>query len=214
MFAIACAAALSACNEPSVMEEVDRQEQEQAAGAETRLQEGANFMRENAKKPGVVTTESGLQFTVVRKGNASLPSPGPNDVVAVQYEGRLVDGAIFDSSYKRGQPMTIGVGEVIPGWTEALQLMKPGEEYRLVIPPQLGYGPTAQGEIPPNSVLIFKVELLGFQRRDGSVVRPDGIAAPRQAQAAPAQPKPAAQPPRPKSAAPPKPQGDGQIIWE
>jgi len=120
---------------------------------------GAKFLAENATKDGVVTTESGLQYKVVRAGTGA--SPTASDKVEVNYEGRLLDGKIFDSSYDRGKPASFGVGGVIRGWTEVLQLMKEGAEYEVYIPAQLGYG--AQGsppDIEPGATLIFKVELL------------------------------------------------------
>jgi FKBP-type peptidyl-prolyl cis-trans isomerase len=119
----------------------------------------ASVLEANRKKPGVIETSSGLQYEVVTPGAGA--APGPNDMVLVHYEGRLPDGTIFDSSYARGQPAVFGVSDVIPGWSEALQLMKPGSKFRLTIPPGLAYGATgAGGVIPPNAVLTFDVELL------------------------------------------------------
>jgi FKBP-type peptidyl-prolyl cis-trans isomerase FkpA/FKBP-type peptidyl-prolyl cis-trans isomerase FklB len=126
--------------------------------------EAAAYLAANAKKDGVKTTASGLQYQVVAPGKGA--SPRADDVVLVHYEGRLTDGTVFDSSYSRGQPAAFGVGDVIPGWTEGLQLMRPGAKYRLTIPPQLGYGARgAGGVIPPNAVLVFDVELLAIAPR-------------------------------------------------
>ena len=109
------------------------------------------------------TTQSGLQYQVLREGEG-LP-PGPNDQVLVHYEGTLPDGMVFDSSYQRGSPAQFGVDQVIPGWTEGLQLMKPGARYRFLIPSDLAYGEAgAGGVIPPNSDLTFEVELLDVAR--------------------------------------------------
>lgn len=114
---------------------------------------------------GVVTTASGLSYRVLTSGPADGRSPGRLDSVMVHYHGTLTDGTIFDSSIQRGLPATFGVGQVIPGWTEALQLMKPGDKWMLHIPAHLAYGSQAVGgKIPPNSDLIFQVELLQVVR--------------------------------------------------
>lgn len=119
------------------------------------------FLDENSKREGVVTLPSGLQYEVLQEGNGEKPSDTSR--VTVHYEGRLSDGKVFDSSYKRGQPATFGVRQVISGWTEALQLMPVGAKWRLFIPLELGYGSRgAGGSIPPNAALVFDVELLSF----------------------------------------------------
>src|SRR5205085_6127604 len=120
--------------------------------------EAEKFLAANKTKEGVKTTESGLQYKVMKDGSGAQPKS--SDSVTVNYRGTLTDGTEFDSSYKRGQPATFPVSGVIKGWTEALQLMKVGSKYQLFIPPDLGYGQTGQGAIPPNAVLIFEVELL------------------------------------------------------
>ena len=120
--------------------------------------ESQKFMLDNKGKEGVKTTASGLQYKVVKEGNGAQPKS--SDTVTVNYRGTLTDGTEFDSSYKRGQPASFPVSGVIKGWTEALQLMKVGSKYQLFIPPDLAYGQTGQGSIPPNAVLIFEVELL------------------------------------------------------
>ncbi|WP_328830870.1 FKBP-type peptidyl-prolyl cis-trans isomerase [Thermaurantiacus tibetensis] len=119
------------------------------------------YLAENARKAGVTVLPSGVQVEVL-KGGGSGTAPGAQDFVLVQYEGRLTDGTVFDSSYARGQPAAFGVGDVIPGLAEALQRMKPGEKHRITIPPALAYGREGAGNgvIPPNSVLVFEVELL------------------------------------------------------
>lgn len=120
---------------------------------------GANFLAENAKKPGVTVTDSGLQYEVIKSGKGRL-SPGPLDRVNVHYRGTLVDGREFDSSYKRGKAAVFQVNRVIAGWTEALQLMKEGDEWRLFIPSHLAYGARSVGRlIGPNETLIFEVKL-------------------------------------------------------
>ncbi|WP_419816506.1 FKBP-type peptidyl-prolyl cis-trans isomerase [Glacieibacterium sp.] len=120
------------------------------------------YLKANKAKPGVITTASGLQYTVETEGKGEHPKR--TDTVAVHYEGKLLDGTIFDSSYQRGQPAVFPLDQVIPGWTEGVQLMTPGSIYHFTIPPELGYGARgAGGVIPPNSVLLFKVELLGVK---------------------------------------------------
>jgi len=130
------------------------------------------FMEENASKEGVVTLPSGLQYKVVKEGAGA--SPVATDTVKVNYEGKLLDGTVFDSSYKRGEPMTFQANKVIKGWTEALQLMKPGAEWELYIPADLAYGRQGRPGIPPNSMLIFKVELLEVVAAPEGAPKADG----------------------------------------
>lgn len=120
------------------------------------------FLEENATREGVTTLPSGLQYEILQQGSGDA-HPGPTTMVTVHYEGRLADGSVFDSSYKRGQPATFGVHQVIKGWTEAMQLMHAGDKWRLYIPAELGYGARgAGGAIPPHAALVFDVELLRF----------------------------------------------------
>jgi len=120
---------------------------------------GSAFLLENGTREGVMTTESGLQYEVVEAGDGARP--GPEDSVEVHYRGTLIDGTEFDSSYARGEPVTFGVNQVIPGWTEALQLMQVGSKYKLYIPSELAYGTGGAGNrIGPNATLVFDVELL------------------------------------------------------
>lgn len=132
-----------------------------AAAAETNHHAAAKFLAENSKKPEVVTTASGLQYKVLTQGSGT--SPKPTDSVVVNYRGTLLDGTEFDSSYKRGEPATFQVNRVIPGWTEALQLMKPGGKYQLFVPPQLAYDLHSPPSIPAGSMLIFDVELVSVK---------------------------------------------------
>ncbi|MGA1373527.1 MAG: FKBP-type peptidyl-prolyl cis-trans isomerase [Flavobacteriales bacterium] len=120
------------------------------------------FLAENAKKPGITTTASGLQYQHITVGNG--PSPGPTSKVEVHYRGTLIDGTQFDSSYDRGETITFGLNQVIKGWTEGLQLMKVGGKTRFYIPQDLAYGanPNPNGPIPPYAALIFDVELIGL----------------------------------------------------
>jgi FKBP-type peptidyl-prolyl cis-trans isomerase len=124
---------------------------------ENRLKE-ILFLEENGKRQGVLTTESGLQYEAVQRAGGE--KPGPRAVVRVHYEGKFVDGTIFDSSYERGEPAEIPLDRVIPGWTEGLQLMGVGDTFTLYLPSRLAYGENGGGTIPPYSPLIFKVELL------------------------------------------------------
>ena len=121
-------------------------------------EEGSKFLSENAQQEGVVSLPSGLQYKVIETGEGD--QPGPSDVVKVHYEGRLIDGTVFDSSIERGVPAEFPVNRVIAGWTEALQLMTVGSQWELYIPADLAYGAQgAGGVIGPNATLIFKVEL-------------------------------------------------------
>ena len=125
---------------------------------------GEKFLAANAKKPGVKALPSGLQYRVIKSGSG--PSPKATDTVRVHYHGTLTDGQKFDSSVERGEPAEFPVNRVIPGWTEALQLMKVGDKWQLIIPSNLAYGSDGRPpRIPPNSVLVFDVELLGVQNR-------------------------------------------------
>lgn len=126
----------------------------------------AAFLARNAKAPGVTALPSGLQYKVVKAGDPKGPSPKPGDAIKVHYEGRLLDGTVFDSSFQRGKPALMPLGGLVPGWMQALPLMRPGDEWVLYLPPDLGYGPEGQGPIPPNSVLIFRIQLLGMLSAD------------------------------------------------
>ena len=148
-------AALTALGEAIQEEEIRRHTDE----ADKNAVEGATFLAENQAKEGVQVTESGLQYEVLREGDG--PSPNADDMVSVHYRGTLIDGTQFDSSYDRGEPAEFGVGGVISGFAEALQLMSVGSHYRVFIPSELGYGPQGSGGvIGPNATLIFEIELL------------------------------------------------------
>lgn len=136
----------------------EQMEKMKQQGAEN-VKAGEAFLAENAGKEGVKTTDSGLQYKVITAGAGK--SPQKSDKVTVHYRGTLIDGTEFDSSYSRNEPATFGVGQVIPGWTEALQMMKEGDKWEIYIPSKLGYGERGAGaKIPPNSTLIFEVELI------------------------------------------------------
>ena len=123
------------------------------------------FLAKNATAPGVKTLASGLQYKVVQSGPAG-PSPKPGDIVKVHYEGSLTSGEVFDSSFARGKPALMPLADLVPAWMEALPLMHVGDEWILYAPPSLGYGAEATGPIPPNSVLIFRIKLLGMLSPD------------------------------------------------
>jgi FKBP-type peptidyl-prolyl cis-trans isomerase FklB len=129
--------------------------------ADKNLADAKVFLEENKKKEGVTSLPSGLQYKILAEGSGKTPKA--TDSVTVHYRGTLTNGTEFDSSHKRGQPATFQVGQVIRGWTEALQLMKEGSKWQLFIPPQLGYGDRGTGPIPPNSTLIFEVELISVK---------------------------------------------------
>ena len=130
--------------------------------AERNLKEGQAFLTANKAKQGVVTLKDGLQYKVVKAGTGTMP--GAKDTVTVNYEGRFVDGKIFDSSFKRGKPATFAVSQVIPGWQQALKLMKTGASWEVYIPAKLAYGAQGiGGVIGPNQTLIFKVDLLSIK---------------------------------------------------
>jgi len=124
------------------------------------IEEGTKFLEENGKREGVITTESGLQYEILTEGDGPMPADTSN--VTVNYKGTLIDNTVFDSSYDRDEPVSFRLDRVIPGWTEGLQLMPVGSKYKFYIPSNLGYGPRGAGRIPPNSVLIFEVDLISI----------------------------------------------------
>ena len=129
---------------------------------------GAAFMAKNAAAAGVRVTPSGLQYRVLHSGPAAGVPPKLADEVKVNYEGKLLDGEVFDSSFQRGRPAVMGLRGLIPGWTEALQLMRPGDEWMLYVPAALAYGDRDAGPIPPGSVLVFKIDLIDVMPGAGS----------------------------------------------
>jgi FKBP-type peptidyl-prolyl cis-trans isomerase FklB len=126
---------------------------------------GDAFLEANKKRPGVITTASGLQYEVLRRGDSTSAKPKPADKFVAHYAGTLIDGTEFDNSYKRGTPLTLGVTQVIPGWTEALQLMHIGDKFKIYLPSSLGYGDRGAGAgIPGGATLVFEMELLGIEK--------------------------------------------------
>jgi peptidylprolyl isomerase/FKBP-type peptidyl-prolyl cis-trans isomerase FklB len=154
LVALGAALTLSACG-PS-----KKQQEEALAKQQASLTASRTFMADNAKQPGVVALPDGLQYKIVRSGPATGAKPDPSDEVKVNYEGKLVDGTVFDSSYERGQPASFPLQGLVPAWKEALVMMRPGDEWTLYVPPELGYGAEDKGPIPGNSVMIFRIELI------------------------------------------------------
>ncbi|QLY24319.1 FKBP-type peptidyl-prolyl cis-trans isomerase [Bdellovibrio sp. KM01] len=144
------------------LQEMAMKKQQEAA--ETNAKAGKDYLEKNKSAAGVKTTASGLQYIIEKEGTGAQPKK--EDVVKVHYKGTLTNGEQFDSSYDRGQPAEFPVGGVIPGWTEALQLMKVGSKAKLFIPPELAYGPSGRPGIPPNSVLVFEVELMDIVKAE------------------------------------------------
>lgn len=143
---------------------MQRQQEAQQSALSDNLAASQEFLAENAQRDGVVTLDSGLQYMVMEEGAAGGASPTASDSVLAHYHGTLPDGSVFDSSVERGEPATFGLSQVIAGWTEALQLMSVGDKWRLFLPPDLAYGEASPTPaIPPNSALIFEVELLEIQ---------------------------------------------------
>lgn len=157
--AVALAAALAGCGGPKVDPEAA------AAG----LAEAKAFFAKNAAAEGVHTLPSGIQYKVVRSGPTDAPRPDASDEVKVHYEGTLLNGEVFDSSFERGSPETFELQGLIKAWQEAIPMMRVGDEWIIYVPPELGYGPEGSPPvIPPNATLVFRIELLGFLPKDGA----------------------------------------------
>ena len=139
-------------------EPAEKRQENHAIQSEINLAAGKAFLKENASRPNIITTASGLQYRIIKLGNGPTPSGG--STVEVHYVGRFIDGREFDSSIKRGMPAQFGVKQVISGWTEALEKMPEGSIWELFIPPNLAYGSAGQGPIGPSETLVFEVELL------------------------------------------------------
>lgn len=145
------------------MEMMNRQQQKTQAESSAAKAAGEAFLAENKTQPGVVVTPSGLQYKVIQEGQGEHPTA--EDVVEVHYTGRLIDGTVFDSSVERGETIKFPLNGVIPGWTEGVQLMKPGAKYEFYIPANLAYGDRGAGPIPGGSALIFEVELISIEKQ-------------------------------------------------
>lgn len=155
---VALGAPLAACNRtPPAPDET----------AARNLRAAEFFMTSNARREGVQSLPSGIQYKVVTSGPASGEHPDRNDLVRVDYEGTLTDGTVFDSSFQAGQPAVFTVSDVVPGWTEILQHMRAGDEWVVYLPPALGYGEQGRPGIPPNAVMVFRLKLLEVARAPG-----------------------------------------------
>ena len=140
---------------------IEQVQEKMRSGQAQTEQDGREFLKNNATRPEITVTESGLQYEVLTSGDSSGVQPKATDTVVTHYHGTLIDGTVFDSSVQRGVPAEFGLNRVISGWTEALQLMRPGDKYKLFLPPELAYGERSPSEkIGPNATLIFEVELL------------------------------------------------------
>lgn len=148
---------------------MNKRQVEMSKLAEKNKTDGQNFLDANKKKDGVLTLPSGLQYKIIKAGEGE--SPKKTDSVQVNYEGSFPDGRVFDSSYVRGKPITFPVSSVIPGWIEALQMMKPGATWIIYVPSELAYGQKGAGSIGPNQVLTFKIELLSVQKQNADQIK-------------------------------------------
>lgn len=181
MMAALALAALAACGDNTssgngdsgVMRELERSAKAQEQQAQTAQTETQNFLEAARARPGVEAKPSGLLIEFTKhSSNASLPHPGAEDIVLVHYEGKLPNGTTFDSSLERGQPAQFPLNQVVPGFSEAIQLMRPGDEVIAYFPPDLGYGARGQPPvIPPNSALQFRIQLLAFRNARGRIVQ-------------------------------------------
>lgn len=174
---------------------IQKQQENQLKLSSKNLEDGNKFLEENKKKPGVTTLPSGLQYRVVQAGTGSKPTA--TDTVVTHYSGKFIDGKEFDSSYSRGEPAEFQVNAVIPGWTEALQLMQPGAKWEIVVPAKLGYGENGVGRIiGPNATLVFDIELLSINNASKAQAAPAAAkSAPKKSTSKAASPSSSAQKP-------------------
>lgn len=164
MIALTAALALAACQPKTA-----GQAHGEGPVAGDQSKEAKAFLAKNAKEPGVVTLPDGLQYKIFHSGPTTGDKPHLNDEVKVNYEGKLIDGTVFDSSYDRGQPAAMQLRGLVKAWQEVIPMMRPGDVWMLYVPPELGYGAEGQGPIPPGAALIFKIELIDFLPGPGSV---------------------------------------------
>ncbi len=159
------ALALTGCGQSmdQVQKEMAKREAEASAAAAANITAGSAFLAKTAKEPGVVSLPSGLMYKVVSSPDPKAPQPSANSTVKIHYEGKLLDGHIFDSSYERGTPATYPLPQLVRAWQIAVPMMHKGDTWMLYVPASLGYGSVDMGEIPPNSTLVFKIQLIDFQ---------------------------------------------------
>ena len=157
---------------------IQKQQENQLKLSSKNLEDGNKFLEDNKKKPGITTLPSGLQYRVVQAGSG--PKPTATDTVTTHYSGKFIDGKEFDSSYSRGEPAEFQVNAVIPGWTEALQLMQPGAKWEIFVPAKLGYGENGVGRIiGPNATLVFDIELVSINNSSKASAAPAAKSAPK-----------------------------------
>jgi FKBP-type peptidyl-prolyl cis-trans isomerase FklB len=163
--AVALALALTGCGESmdKIEQEMAAREAAQTSMAAANLVEGEKFLAERAKEPGMIVLPSGVMYKVVSRAAAPGPQPAVSDTVTINYEGKLLNGSVFDSSYARNEPATFPLGRLVPAWQEVIPLLKTGDEIIMYTPPSQAYGERDAGDIPPNSTLIFRIQLLGVQ---------------------------------------------------
>ncbi len=164
-FVLALGGSLGACHKAGA------QDAPPPASVAAENAKGAAFLAKNAKAPGVVVLPSGLQYKVAASGPADGPHPKEGDEIRVHYEGTLLDGRVFDSTFKTGQPAVMPLAHLVPGWMEALPLMRPGDEWILYVPASLAYGDEGAGaDVPPGATLVFRLQLLGVLPRPADVM--------------------------------------------
>jgi FKBP-type peptidyl-prolyl cis-trans isomerase FklB len=163
--AVAMALALTGCGESmdKIEQEMAAREAAQTSMAAVNLAEGEKFLAERAKEPGMIVLPSGVMYKIVSRAATPGPQPKVSDTVTINYEGKLLNGNVFDSSYARNQPAEFPLSRLVPAWQEVIPLLKTGDEIILYTPPSQAYGEADKGDIPPNSTLIFRIQLLGIQ---------------------------------------------------
>jgi FKBP-type peptidyl-prolyl cis-trans isomerase FklB len=163
--AAAMVLALTGCGESmdKIEKEMAAREAAQASMAAANLVEGEKFLAERAKEPGMIVLPSGVMYKVVSRAATPGPQPKASDTVTINYEGKLLNGHVFDSSYARNEPTSFPLSRLVPAWQEVIPMLKTGDEIMLYTPPSEAYGEADMGEIPPNSTLIFRIQLLGIE---------------------------------------------------
>ena len=161
----AMALALTGCGESmdKIEQEMAAREASQASIAAVNLADGEKFLADHAKEPGMIVLPSGVMYKIVSRAASPGPQPRASDTVTINYEGKLLNGHVFDSSYARNEPATFPLGRLVPAWQEVIPLLKTGDEIIMYSPPSQAYGEADMGEIPPNSTLIFRIQLLDVQ---------------------------------------------------
>ncbi|ESQ84691.1 hypothetical protein AEAC466_06460 [Asticcacaulis sp. AC466] len=154
--------ALTGCNDRSTSAQLEAMQASADAAAAQNLKDGEAYLADIAKQPGIVKLPSGVMYKIVSRAPQPGPQPKPSDQVTIQYEGKLINGKVFDSSYARNQPATFPLAQLVPAWQEVIPLLHVGDEVTLYTPSSSGYGERDMGDIPPNSALVFRIQLLGI----------------------------------------------------